>query len=322
MKLGLFINTQFPEGQNVLSRVPDLREQVRVARDSGFGSVVFPHHYVTAPLQMLQITPLMAYLLPDAKGMTIAPGILLLPLLNPVHVAEEAATLDVLSEGNYVLGVGLGYREPEFNAFGIKLAERVPRMTESIGLMRRLWAEDRVTHHGKFYSVADAGLSIRPVRGNIPIWVAAQAEPAIKRAARIGDAWLSVPSTTLEEVAAHMRIYRAALVEAERHAHEFPIERECYVCTSHKTALEECRGPLEYKYAAYAAWGLPGSTQLPFEEFVRDRFIIGDAVFVKEEVARYREAVGANHFVMRVQWPGLEQEKALRSIRLLGQALG
>jgi alkanesulfonate monooxygenase SsuD/methylene tetrahydromethanopterin reductase-like flavin-dependent oxidoreductase (luciferase family) len=92
---------------------------VRVARDGGFASMLFPHHYLTDPLQMLQITPLMAYLPPYAKGMKIGGNIPRLPLLNPVHVAEEAATLDVLSEGNSILGAGLGYREGEFDAFGI-----------------------------------------------------------------------------------------------------------------------------------------------------------------------------------------------------------
>ncbi len=126
-----------------------MRAQIRQARDAGFTSVLFPHHYLTAPLQMLQIVPLMANLLREAEGMTVAPGILILPLLNPVHVAEEAATFDLLSNGHFVLGVGLGYREPEFTAFGIPLAERAGRLAEAVGLMRRLWAEDRVTHQGK-----------------------------------------------------------------------------------------------------------------------------------------------------------------------------
>src|SRR5215470_14471297 len=112
----MFINTQFPEGDNVAQRIPELVEQVREAKAAGFSSLLFPHHYLTAPLQMLQITPLMGYLLREAEGMTIGGNILLLPLLNPVLVAEEAATLDVLSGGKFILGVGLGYRPGEFAA--------------------------------------------------------------------------------------------------------------------------------------------------------------------------------------------------------------
>lgn len=246
MKIGLFLNTQFPPGDNLALRITEMAEQVRTARDAGFVSVVFPHHYLTAPLQMLQITPLMAYLLREAEGMIVAPGILILPLLNPVQVAEEAATLDLLSNGRFVLGVGLGYREPEFTAFGIKLAERASRFSESIGLMRRLWAEDRVTHQGRHYSITDAGLGVRPARGTIPIWVAAQADAAIRRAARLGDDWLIVPSATLAEVAAQMSVYRAALAEAGRSANDMPMQRECYVGTNYRSALEECQGPLEY----------------------------------------------------------------------------
>ncbi|MBV9250969.1 MAG: LLM class flavin-dependent oxidoreductase, partial [Acetobacteraceae bacterium] len=186
MKLGLFLNTQFPEGDAVPARIPELVEQVRTARDAGFCSLWFPHHYLTSPLQMLQITPMMAFLAAEAKGMAIGPNILILPLLNPVHVAEEAATLDVLTGGRFVLGVGLGYRAPEFDSFGISLKERVPRFTESIALMRRLWAEDRVTHQGRFYSVSNHGLSLKPVRpGGPPVYVAAQADVSIRRAARI-----------------------------------------------------------------------------------------------------------------------------------------
>ena len=83
-------------------------------------------------------------------------------------MAEEAATLDVLTGGNYILGVGLGYRQPEFDAFGISLSERAPRFNESITLMRRLWSEERVNHKGRFYTVNDAGLSVKPVRPGGP----------------------------------------------------------------------------------------------------------------------------------------------------------
>jgi len=196
MKVGLFINTQFPEGFNLAQRIPEMVAQVRAARDAGFASLWFPHHWLTHPMQMLQITPVMGFIAAHAEGMTIGPNILILPPLNPVHVAEEAATLDVLTGGNYVLGLGLGYRQPEFDAFGINLSERAPRFNEGITLMRRLWSEGRVSHKGRFYTVNDAGIGVKPVRpGGPPIYVAGQADVSVRRAARIGDAWLIVNTT-------------------------------------------------------------------------------------------------------------------------------
>src|SRR5690349_4678163 len=214
MKVGLFINTQFPEDFSLADRVPEMIEQVRAARDVGFASLWFPHHWLTHPMQMLQITPVMGYVAAHAQGMTIGPNILILPPLNPVHVAEEAATLDVLTGGKFILGVGLGYRQPEFDAFGIPLAERAPRFNEAIGLIRRLWREDRVTHQGRFYVVNDAGIGVKPLRpGGPPVYIAAQADVSVRRAARIGDAWLIVNSSGLATIAPLMQTYRAALAE-------------------------------------------------------------------------------------------------------------
>ena len=123
-----------------------------------------------------------------------------------------------------------------------------------------------------------------------------------------------------------MGAYREALAAAGKEMPaDAPIIRECYVSPNHGAALEECRGPLAYKYASYASWGqdkfLPESERFdqPFEKFVQDRFIIGDPSYCREEILRYRESLGVTHFIMRVQWPGLEQEKALRSIELLGR---
>jgi alkanesulfonate monooxygenase SsuD/methylene tetrahydromethanopterin reductase-like flavin-dependent oxidoreductase (luciferase family) len=329
MKVGLFLNTQFPEGYRLADHLPGMREQVRLARDSGFHSLWFPDHYLTGPLQMPQPMPLAAWLAREAEGMVIGPNIRILPLLNPVQVAEESATMDLLTGGRYVLGVGLGYRDTEFTAFGVPIGERAPRFVESIALMRRLWGETEVTHHGRFYTVEKGRLGSTPFTpGGPPVYVAAKVDSAVRRAARIGDAWLIVNSDHLDTVRRQMGVYRAALAEHGRTPMEFPIARECYVGASHATAYEECRAALRYKYAAYAAWGLSGKATGdddvalfggPFEAFVKDRFIIGDEVSVREEVARYREELGVDHFIMRVQWPGLPQERVLGSIRRLGE---
>lgn len=324
MKLGMFINTQFPEGENVAQRVPELVDQVRVANAAGFSSLFFPHHYLTAPLQMLQITPLMGYLAQAAQGMMIGGNIMLLPLLNPVMVAEESATLDVLTGGNFVLGVGLGYRPGEFDAFGISLKHRAPRFTESIALIRKLWTEDKVTFAGRFYSVKDHGISLRPLRpGGPPVWVAGMVEAAVKRAAEIGDAWLISNASPLSDIKPLMQAYRETLGALGKNVAEYPITRECYVGANHATAMEECRAALEYKYNSYAVWGMESdASKMSFEEMARDRFIIGDKVSVKEDIARWRETLGVDHFIMRVQWPGLPQEQVLSSIRRLGEIFG
>jgi len=194
----------------------------------------------------------------------------------------------VLTGGNYILGVGLGYRQPEFDAFGIGLSERAARFNESIPLMRWLWTEERVSHKGRFYTVTDAGIGVKPVRpGGPPLYIAGQADVSVRRAARIGDAWLIVNTSGLAKVAPLMQTYRAALKEYGRTPMEFPITVECYVGARHATAHEECREPLEYKYNAYASWGLQDRrTQGSFEDFARNRFIIGDKASVNEEIAR------------------------------------
>jgi alkanesulfonate monooxygenase SsuD/methylene tetrahydromethanopterin reductase-like flavin-dependent oxidoreductase (luciferase family) len=327
MKVGLYIGTQFPPQIGVAASLREMTEQVRLARQSGFSSLWVPHHYLTQPMQMLAPIPMLAYLLREAEGMTIGPNILIMPLLNPVHVAEDAVTLDLLSGGRYVLGIGVGYRDAEFDAFNVPLKERALRMDESIEIMRRLWTEDKVTYHGKAFKIDNLGVGLKPLRkGGPPIWVAGVIDVAVKRAARIGDAWLITNFAHLNVLVPQMRMYRETLAAVGKpFPPEAPITRECYIGPTRAKALEECRDALKYKYSAYSSWGLDKqskgseSFEQPFEDFVKDRFIIGDKAFVKEEIARYNELLGVNHFLMRVQWPGLEQAKVLRTIKTLGE---
>src|SRR5262249_41994535 len=327
MKVGLYIGTQFTPGVDVSAALKDMREQVRLARQSGFSSVWVPHHYLTHPMQMLAPIPMLSYLLRDAEGMTIGPNILIMPLLNPVHVAEDAVTLDLLSGGRCVLGIGIGYRDAEFETFNVPLKERAQRMNESIEILRRLGGEGGVTYNEKIFKINDLGIGLKPLRkGGPPIWLAAVVDRAVKRAAELGDAWLITNFAHLDQLVPQMSMYRKLLAEANKEfPAEAPITRECYVGSTRAAALEECRSALQYKYAAYSSWGLDQQSQgsesfrQPFEEFVKDRFIVGDKAFVANEIQRYHALLGVNHFIMRVRWPGLPQANALRTITALGE---
>jgi alkanesulfonate monooxygenase SsuD/methylene tetrahydromethanopterin reductase-like flavin-dependent oxidoreductase (luciferase family) len=126
---------------------------------------------------------------------------LLLPLHNPVELAEVGAFMDVISGGKFLLGVGLGYRPEEYAIYGIPMAERVSRLSEAVGIIRRLWTEDHVTHQGRHWQFSDATIGPRPLQSPAPpIIIGAQVKAAIARAANIADGWLVVPIPTLDQL--------------------------------------------------------------------------------------------------------------------------
>ncbi|MCK8647113.1 LLM class flavin-dependent oxidoreductase [Mycobacterium colombiense] len=323
MDVGLYVNTQWPRGATVA--VNEVSAQTRAARDAGFDSIWLPHHYLAAPVQMFQPMTLLGYLVRESGDMKLGINILLLPLLNPTLVAEEWATLDVLSEGRAVLGVGLGSRPEEYEAFNVPFKQRVSRMTEGVELLRRLWSEERVTFTGKHFRVSDAGISLRPVQeGGPPIFVAATVAGSIERAARIGDGWLIGSQDNLATLVEQVDGYRTALRQHGRPPQTpAKLTRECYVGSSVNTALEECRPALEAKYEAYVSWGSAHDYQskasLSFEDFARDRFLIGDESSVKEDVARLAETLSIDQFLMRTQWLGLPLEASVRTVEALGR---
>jgi alkanesulfonate monooxygenase SsuD/methylene tetrahydromethanopterin reductase-like flavin-dependent oxidoreductase (luciferase family) len=325
MKFGLLISKQHPAGVAMVERFREHIDQVRAARDAGFDLIAMGQHYLSTPFQEAQTLPSLARLAAEAGAMRIAATVLLLPLLNPVDVAEQVATLDVICEGRFIFGVGLGYRDEEYEAFGIEAKERVPRFLESLEVIERLWTEDEVTHRGRFFQLTGARSLLRPVqKPRPPIWFAANNDGAVERAARMADAWVVNPHAKLEVLTRQMTVYRKALAKAGKpFPAEMPIIKELYVAPDRRAAIQECRPYLETKYKAYGAWGqdkaLPqgDSFDLGFEELVRDRFIIGDPDDCVREISRCADALGVNCFIFRVQWPGMEQSKVLRTIALL-----
>jgi alkanesulfonate monooxygenase SsuD/methylene tetrahydromethanopterin reductase-like flavin-dependent oxidoreductase (luciferase family) len=327
MKFGLIVSKQHPPGVSMVERFREHIEQVRAARDAGFDLIVMGQHYLSVPFQELQTLPSLARLAAEAGTMRVGATVLLLPLLNPVDVAEQVATLDVICEGRFIFGVGLGYRDEEYEAFGIRREERVARFVEGLQVIRRLWTEDEVTHHGRFFHLTKARMMLKPVqRPHPPIWFAANNNGAVERSARMADAWVVNPHARLGILKQQMALYRKALQEAGKpFPAELPMIKELYVAPDRKTAIQECHPFLEAKYQAYTSWGQdkalpPGDGfDLAFEELVRDRFIIGDPGDCIRELRRYTEALGVNCFIFRIQWPGMEQAKVLRTIKLLAE---
>jgi alkanesulfonate monooxygenase SsuD/methylene tetrahydromethanopterin reductase-like flavin-dependent oxidoreductase (luciferase family) len=270
---------------------------------------------------MVQPLPLLGRLAAEAGSMRLITNIFLLTIHSPVYVAEQVASLDVLTEGRFVFGVGLGYRPEEFEAMGVEMKTRVSRFLEILDVARRLWTEDVVTHQGRHFTLTSASLTLKPVqRPHPPIWIAASGDAAFARAARHGDACLINPHASLPTLERQMAIYRAALAEAGKpFPAEAPIFKECSVARTREAALRDAEPYLLQKYRAYADWGLDKplpkgeSLAVPYEALVRDRFIVGTPEECRAEILRYRDRLGVNSFLLRPQWPGVQIIPGLRS---------
>ena len=146
MKVGLFVTNQQYLTTDMVSALEDQITMVHHVREMGWDSVFSGQHYLNeGNNQQLQIVPFLARLIPEAGEMTVGLGILLLNLHNPVYTAETVATLDILAKGNFVFGVGLGYRDVEFDAFGVPKGQRVKRFEEYLELVQQLWTDEAVS---------------------------------------------------------------------------------------------------------------------------------------------------------------------------------
>jgi alkanesulfonate monooxygenase SsuD/methylene tetrahydromethanopterin reductase-like flavin-dependent oxidoreductase (luciferase family) len=327
MRFGFLTANQHPPTVSPVAAFAETLAQVRLARTLGFDLVVLGQHFLPTEFQMLQPAIVAARLAADAAPMRIGITIYLLPLLNPVAVAEEVASLDVITGGRFIFGVGLGYREVEDRAFGLGKGERVPRLLQHLDIIKRLWAGEAVSFDSPHCHLEAARMLLHPVqKPHPPIWVAANNDRAVERAADIGDAWVINPHATLQTIRRQMELYRAALKRLDKpFPTELPMMREICVANTHAEAVQMARPYLEQKYKAYVQWGqhrvLPGDDDMTqaFEGLVQDRFILGDPRECAAELQRCAEATGATTMLLRFQWPGMPHEVIATSMRLLMQ---
>jgi len=322
-RFGIFLSAQHPAERSASQIARDCCEQVRLARELGFDDVSAGQHFLSQPYQMLQLVPLLARIAADAGQMRVCSGIVLLTLLNPVEVAENAATLDAITDGRFVLGLGLGYRQVENDAFGLP-ARRLSIFEQKLDVVRRLLEGEVVSAEGHGFKLEGQQLGIRPVQSpRPPIWLAANNDKAVLRAARLADAWLLSPHTNLAELERQRGLYVA---ERERcglaPAAEVPIIKELYVGADDASAMQAARPYLEGKYEAYVQWGqsevMPPADTLrrEFDELAGGgRFIVGSPETCALQVREHIERLGVTSLFFRFQWPGMPQELVLASMR-------
>jgi probable F420-dependent oxidoreductase len=165
-------------------------------------------------------------------------SILILPQRQTVLVAKQAAEIDLLTQGRFRLGVGLGWNEVEYEALGQNFSDRGARLTEQVALLRRLWTETSVTVNGDHEHVTGAGIAPLPVQRPIPVWIGARADVALRRVGRIADGWFPMdrPGPALARSTA---IVQAAAVQAGRDPSTLGMEGRISVGSASSSSIEQ-----------------------------------------------------------------------------------
>jgi alkanesulfonate monooxygenase SsuD/methylene tetrahydromethanopterin reductase-like flavin-dependent oxidoreductase (luciferase family) len=324
MKLSLIVRGQHPQGDTQKHLADDL-DLVRAADRLGFDGVVKGSHFSAHPFQSVQQIPFLSYCAAIAPRLRIICGLVLAPLHKPLDLAEQLATLDLMSGGRLVFGAGIGYRDVEFKAFGVPRGKLGARFEEVMLAVKRLWTEDFVDMVGQDWELDHATCPIKPVqKPGPPIWIGANADIAVRRAARIGDCWYINPHNTLATIERQMDIYKRALDELGKpFPAEVPMRREVFVASSRAEAIRLAQPYLQEKYRTYRAWGqdkvMPEGDDFDheFAELLEDRFLMGAPAEVAEQMVRLNRRLGVNHIVASVHWPGMPNSLALEQLEIL-----
>lgn len=164
--------------------------QITWAERIGYDDVWLTEHHFCEDGHAPSILPLAAAVAARTDRIRIGTSVLLLPLHHAVRVAEDCAAIDILSNGRFELGVGIGYRPQEFAGLGLRSEDRAGRMDEGLEIIRRLWAGETVDYRGKHYRIEGAKLEPMPVQRPPPLWVGGFAPASARRAARIADGYI------------------------------------------------------------------------------------------------------------------------------------
>ncbi|OLC12583.1 MAG: hypothetical protein AUH29_15905 [Candidatus Rokubacteria bacterium 13_1_40CM_69_27] len=239
---------------------------VGAASRMGYAWVSIGHHLLSHPTVWPQPFPMLARLAPETGRMRLKTSMLLLPLVDAVDAAENIATLDHITHGRLDVGVSIGYRETELETVGLQRGDRVPKLEESLTLMKRLWAGEEVTFEGRYTRVTAGRMGFRPYQQpHPPLEMGAQSVGATRRAARLTDGVLFGPQIAWDAVAKLTGVFRESRQEAGQTPGTIGASRALIVGPSREAAATAARAYLEKTFAMYRAWEMQESTMMELQ---------------------------------------------------------
>lgn len=303
MRFGLRLPT-FALGPRTAA-LSEMGRYLRRAEALGFDAAMTIDHLLTTPpayaCTWLEPIALLAALAGVTERIRLGTMVLVLPLRNPVYFAKEWATLDVLSGGRSILGVGVGWAEEEFQLMGVPRGERGRRTEEGLELLQALWAGDRVTYQGRIFRVRDLTIDPKPVqKPHPPIWIGGGSQPfekiygqptpdvtpVLRRVARYADAWVPHSSATPDMVRGDWAVIAQAAEEAGRRAADIGVVYSNFVHVLRKGERPDAAAA---KFATFSGMDLP---------YWREHYLLGEAEEVADRISRRIRAAGKTDWIV------------------------
>jgi probable F420-dependent oxidoreductase len=274
-------------------RIDDLVDLVRLVDDSGYDSLWVGDH-ISFPVAILDPLLQLAQAAVVSRRLLLGTSVLLLPLRHPTPVAKQVSTLDHLTEGRFILGVGVGGEFPrEYAACDVPHNERGARLAEGVAVLRKFFSGQPVSHHGKFYGpFQDVPMNPPPRQaGGPPIWFAGRKEAALRRVGRLGDGYLSYVVTP-DMYSAALRTISEAAEQARRGSVPFGTGHLLFtrLDSTYEAALDRATETLSVRYA------------MDFRKAAERYCALGTPQMVAEKIRAFH-AAGVRHVALDLLGP-------------------
>ena len=309
IQFGVMANTHPAPGTDLTLMVDELIAEAQQAERAGFDSFFLTEHHQEPSGYLPSPLPLAAALAARTSTIRLGTGIAILPLYHPTRLAEDCAVIDIISKGRLILGVGQGYQEGDFAAFGLKVSDRVSLFEESIEILRRAWTEEKVYFVGKRYTLQNVMVTPKSVqKPHPPIWVAALGDEPMKRAGRLGDALLADSFQLPERLKRRVALYRET-AESQSRAHKVVVFREGFVAATREEAIRRYEAGLLSTHRYYWRHGsyypdIKKEENLDLARISLERLILGSPDDCAERIRTWHREVGADYFLIRFRHPG------------------
>ena len=325
IKFGVMSNSHPASAADLSRLVDEMVVEAQQAEKYGFDSFFVTEHHQEPSGYLPSPLPLLAALAARTSTIRLGTGIAVLPLYHPVRMAEDCAVIDIISKGRLILGVGMGYQDVDFAAYGLRVSERVSLFEEGVEIIKRAWTEEKLSFVGKRYTLTNISVTPKPVqKPRPPLWVAAVGDEAMKRAGRVGDALLADSFQLPARLKPRVDLYRQTAASRGNRA-QVVLFREGFVARTRDEAVREYEAALLSTHRYYWRHGsyyrdIKKEEDLDLKRIGLDRLILGSPKDCAERVRAWNAEIGADYFLIRFKHPaGPPHAKVMEALKLFGE---